>query len=379
MPIPQDVRFDGTPLNSLITTIASSFASAIQGSIVAYAGMGLPANYLNCDGSEVGRAEYPTLFSVIGTIWGSGDGETTFNVPNLNGRFLRSASTTINVGTYQADQNKSHTHTTTVSDSGEHTHTITLSGAGGHSHTITGNGVFSSGGFQPGGGSTDRETSSIDDHTHEASMDAQGTHSHTVSLSSSGGDECRPLTAVVRYIIFAPALPPYVEGQPFNVSQTRSGAALEVIETTIADTTVPFTFSIFSFTYVLDITSGSFTFTRPTSVRFEIGWWLQQNQSIPENVYTQDPLMRYDSRIEIRAYSGASGSNATSAGTLLYEDSILGFKPVGTVKTGTFVSDEIVYSTGQHVVPYVRVGIDEYDMAGTRVAMTSFIIHCTNV
>ncbi len=46
-----------------------------------------PAGYLKADGSAVGRETYPDLFAAIGTTFGEGDGETTFNLPDLMGRF----------------------------------------------------------------------------------------------------------------------------------------------------------------------------------------------------------------------------------------------------------------------------------------------------
>ena len=46
----------------------------------------IPEGYLLCDGSAISRTEYSTLFSVIGTTYGAGDGETTFNLPDLQGK-----------------------------------------------------------------------------------------------------------------------------------------------------------------------------------------------------------------------------------------------------------------------------------------------------
>lgn len=46
----------------------------------------IPEGYLLCDGSAVSRETYATLFGVIGTTYGSGDGSTTFNLPNLQGK-----------------------------------------------------------------------------------------------------------------------------------------------------------------------------------------------------------------------------------------------------------------------------------------------------
>lgn len=48
-----------------------------------------PEGFLFCFGQEVSREDFAELFSVIGTIWGVGDGTTTFNVPDMRGRVFR--------------------------------------------------------------------------------------------------------------------------------------------------------------------------------------------------------------------------------------------------------------------------------------------------
>jgi len=64
------------------------------GTILAYASNGaLPDGYLSCDGSAVSRTTYDDLFDAIGTTWGSGNGSTTFNLPYLNGYWLKGSST----------------------------------------------------------------------------------------------------------------------------------------------------------------------------------------------------------------------------------------------------------------------------------------------
>jgi microcystin-dependent protein len=45
-----------------------------------------PTGYLLCDGTAVSRTTYATLFAVISTAFGAGDGSATFNLPNLKGR-----------------------------------------------------------------------------------------------------------------------------------------------------------------------------------------------------------------------------------------------------------------------------------------------------
>lgn len=58
----------------------------LTGFIYDYAGSTVPANHLACDGAAVSRATYAALFTAIGTTYGSGDGATTFNLPDLRGR-----------------------------------------------------------------------------------------------------------------------------------------------------------------------------------------------------------------------------------------------------------------------------------------------------
>jgi microcystin-dependent protein len=57
------------------------------GSIIMYGAAAAPTNWLLCDGTAVNRTTYADLFSAIGTTYGSGNGSSTFNVPNLQGVF----------------------------------------------------------------------------------------------------------------------------------------------------------------------------------------------------------------------------------------------------------------------------------------------------
>ena len=59
---------------------------APPGSVQMFAGPTPPAGWLICDGRAVGRTQYPSLFSVIGTSYGAGDTTSTFNLPNMKGR-----------------------------------------------------------------------------------------------------------------------------------------------------------------------------------------------------------------------------------------------------------------------------------------------------
>lgn len=63
------------------------------GSIDYFATPTPPIGYLKADGSEVGRETYPDLFAAIGTAFGEGNGDSTFNLPDLMGRFAQGSDT----------------------------------------------------------------------------------------------------------------------------------------------------------------------------------------------------------------------------------------------------------------------------------------------
>lgn len=89
-----------------------------SGSINAFGGSAAPSGWLLCDGSAISRTTYNQLFDAIGTTYGTGDGSTTFNVPNLNAsRFPRGSTSGGGSGGASTHQHTmSHTHG--LSDSG---------------------------------------------------------------------------------------------------------------------------------------------------------------------------------------------------------------------------------------------------------------------
>lgn len=69
------------------------------GVVQAFAGSATPDGWLLCDGSAVSRTTYAALFAVIGTTYGSGNGSTTFNLPDLADKFIEGSSTSGTVKT----------------------------------------------------------------------------------------------------------------------------------------------------------------------------------------------------------------------------------------------------------------------------------------
>lgn len=110
---------------------ASSVILVPTGAVMPFAMNSAPTGWLASDGSAVSRATYAALFAAIGTLYGVGDGSTTFNLPDLRASFVRGAgsdgvATAGTFGAKQAEDYKSHNHA--ASDSG-HAHTTTA-GAG---------------------------------------------------------------------------------------------------------------------------------------------------------------------------------------------------------------------------------------------------------
>jgi microcystin-dependent protein len=71
-----------------------------RGGMIPYAGSTAPAGFLLCNGSAISRTTYADLFAIIGTTYGSGDGSTTFNIPDLIDKFPQGANS--NLGTVKA-------------------------------------------------------------------------------------------------------------------------------------------------------------------------------------------------------------------------------------------------------------------------------------
>jgi len=75
-----------------------------------------PQGWLKADGSAVSRSQYDKLFAAVGTLFGAGDGSTTFNLPDLRGEFIRGFDDARGIdsgrmmGSVQADENKTHSH-----------------------------------------------------------------------------------------------------------------------------------------------------------------------------------------------------------------------------------------------------------------------------
>ena len=94
------------------------------GAIISYGGTAGPTGWYLCNGAAVSRTTDSALYAAISTRFGTGDGSTTFNVPNLAGKVLAGyTSTNSNFSTVGTSGGEA-THVLTVAEMAAHTHTI---------------------------------------------------------------------------------------------------------------------------------------------------------------------------------------------------------------------------------------------------------------
>ena len=118
------------------------------GIISAFAGVTAPSGWLMCYGQAVSRTEYAGLFTALSTTYGSGDGSTTFNIPDLRGRAIAGVD---NMG--GTDAGRLSTANTLGTASGTETVTLASTEIPAHSHpnTLTGTTTFASDGHTHAG------------------------------------------------------------------------------------------------------------------------------------------------------------------------------------------------------------------------------------
>ncbi|AOK49989.1 phage tail protein [Burkholderia sp. MSMB617WGS] len=209
--------------------------------------------FLKANGVLVNRADYPELWAYAqasGALvsdaewaqdrWGcfsTGDGATTFRLPELRGEFIRCWSdarggvdASRQIGAFQGDQNHFHAHGASASAVGDHAHNAWTDGQGGHDHggsttwggdhshdlgndyagsTVGSTYPMAISDFATGrryhtavAGGHNHQIPGVGNHGHNVGVGAAGGHSHAIAINGDGGDESRPrnvaLLAMIR-------------------------------------------------------------------------------------------------------------------------------------------------------------------------------------
>ena len=125
-------------------------AQPYVGEIRMFAGSFAPAGWLFCDGTQLAISENEILFQLIGTTYG-GDGQETFNLPDLRGRLPLHQGTSPGTGTTYVlgEQAGVETVTLTVQQIPQHNHNLLATTAVGTQVNPGGNLLANSQGPQP--------------------------------------------------------------------------------------------------------------------------------------------------------------------------------------------------------------------------------------
>ncbi|MBA0422030.1 tail fiber protein [Stenotrophomonas maltophilia] len=161
------VRWDGKGMWHSGNFEPSTKANRFPGQVIMFAGKVAPSGTLLCNGAAVSRATYAELFAAIGTLYGAGDGKTTFNLPAMgDGTVVTHTNSADAVGGFTAGEVIRHAHTASSASAGTHSHAITVAGGGAHSHGAS--------------------AAAAGEHAHGAWTDQQGHHGHTGGTSAAG-------------------------------------------------------------------------------------------------------------------------------------------------------------------------------------------------
>ena len=122
---------------TIITSGGGASVVNPPGTVLLYGGAGEPAGYLLCDGQAVSRVTFASLFAIIGTQYGIGDGATTFNVPDMRtgNQFPRGATNDAGRG----NTGGAATHLLTGPESGVQAHSHSYIPIGNTANGIAGN------------------------------------------------------------------------------------------------------------------------------------------------------------------------------------------------------------------------------------------------
>ena len=158
------------------------------GVVQAFAGATTPTGWLLCDGSAVSRTDYADLYAVIGDTYGSGDGTTTFNLPDLSDKFIQGNATAGTVKTAGLPNIKGNCNVQIPNDSNNSNYILPMSTGGAFATSSSGTRPY----WTQSGASTSKT-----DWGYTTTFDA----SRSSSVYSDSVTTVQPPAVTMRYII----------------------------------------------------------------------------------------------------------------------------------------------------------------------------------
>lgn len=198
---PTNATTDDIWTDTSVGVIEDPVVSMPIGTIQMYASSTSPTNWLVCNGQAVNRVTYSVLFALVGTTYGVGDGSSTFNLPNLQGKAPFGYMPGNTKFDTMGETGGAETVTLTTTNLPNHAHTGTVDSAGSHTHAWTGvNDAAATSGAS--GNYPFRIYQDVNSNWPgtAANISAAGAHTHTFTTSGTTG---ATNTAVDK-------LPPYV-------------------------------------------------------------------------------------------------------------------------------------------------------------------------
>ncbi|VWD45575.1 phage tail protein [Burkholderia lata] len=242
----------GDRSKALATTewVLAALSTTSVGQIIFEPRTSVRAGFLKANGAPVKRADYPALWAYAQAsgalvtedewskgLWGSfssGDGSTTFRLPELRGEFIRcwddarGVDTNRILGSWQDSANRSHGHLASAAEVGDHAHSAWTDGQGQHGHGVNDPGhahgvrmgrvgvVATSYGQGWGPYNWDRQDmhgtegagtgiwlSEAGNHGHNVGIGGSGRHSHAITVNLDGANESRSRNVALLALIRA--------------------------------------------------------------------------------------------------------------------------------------------------------------------------------
>ena len=170
-----------------------------SGALMPFAGASAPTGFLLCHGQAVSRSTYATLFSAISTTYGSGDGSSTFNLPDLRGRVIAGQD---DMGGSSADRLTNQTggiNGDNLGDTGgSETHALTTAQLASHTHSFSDTDSITAMTFLNDGLGVNRGGSGASSSSNSISVSISGT---TGSAGSGSAHNNVQPTIILNYII----------------------------------------------------------------------------------------------------------------------------------------------------------------------------------